>query len=70
MLLKNSRGRRNQICSTGVVPLELAVARLAACCVHPTAAWDRLPASGRFLVAAAYLAASYAAVLIVLLLVH
>jgi hypothetical protein len=37
--------------------------RAAAFCVHPFAAWQRLPTSGRVLLLAAYLSASYVIVL-------
>jgi hypothetical protein len=49
---------------------ELALARLAACCVHPAAAWNRLTPGARTLVVGAYVVASYLAVLGILLLVE
>jgi len=45
------------------VPVEVVLARIAACCVHPAAAWDRLPPSGRTVLVAAYVGASYLLVL-------
>jgi hypothetical protein len=48
------------------VPLELAIGRLLACCAHPAAAWRRLPASGRVVLVAAYVSASYVTVLTLL----
>ena len=47
---------------------EVVIGRWLAFCVHPTAAWRRLPLSGRCLMAASYAAASYAAGLSMLLL--
>jgi hypothetical protein len=52
----------------GFVPLDVAIGRAVACCVHPAASWRRLPASGRVLLVAAYVSASYVTVLMVLLL--
>ncbi|HMF59530.1 MAG TPA: hypothetical protein VK595_04130 [Vicinamibacterales bacterium] len=46
---------------------ELVLARLAACCAHPAAAWDRLAPSGRMVLVAAYVGVSYLTVLTVLL---
>jgi hypothetical protein len=40
-----------------------------ACCAYPAAAWRRLPASGRVLLLAAYVSASYVAVLTLLFVV-
>jgi hypothetical protein len=51
------------------VPLDLMIGRALAWCVHPVAAWQRLPARGRVLLVAAYVSASYTTVLTVLLLV-
>ena len=48
------------------MPLEVVIGRALACCVHPSASWRRLPASGRVLLVAAYVGASYAAVLTLL----
>jgi hypothetical protein len=48
--------------------VEVVVGRLAACCVHPSAAWDRLSVPGRTMLVAAYVGASYVTVLVVLLL--
>lgn len=42
---------------------EILIGRSAAFCVHPVAAWARLPPGGRALLVAAYCAASYAVVL-------
>jgi hypothetical protein len=47
--------------------VELVLARLAACCAHPAAAWDRLAPSGRLVLVAAYVGVSYLTVLTVLL---
>jgi hypothetical protein len=49
------------------VAFELVLGRVAACCVHPAAAWDRLPPSGRTVLVAAYVGASYLTVLAALL---
>jgi hypothetical protein len=51
----------------GLVPLDLLIGRALAWCVHPTAAWQRLPARGRVLLVAAYVGASYTTVLTLLL---
>jgi len=56
-----------EIAQLGIVAVELVLGRLAACCVHPAAAWDRLPPSGRTVLVAAYVGASYLTVLTVLL---
>jgi hypothetical protein len=48
------------------VPLDLLIGRALAWCVHPVAAWQRLPARGRVLLVAAYVSASYATVLTLL----
>jgi hypothetical protein len=53
----------NRNCSAVCVAVELVLARVAACCVHPNAAWDRLPPSGRTVLVAAYVGASYLVVL-------
>ena len=53
----------NWICSAVCVPVGFVLARVAACCVHPAAAWDRLPPSGRTVLVAAYVGASYLVVL-------
>jgi hypothetical protein len=47
--------------------VELVLARLAACCAHPAAAWDRLAPSGRVVLVAAYVGIGYLTVLTVLL---
>ena len=57
----------NRTCCEWVVAVELVLGRLAACCVHPAAAWNRLPPSGRSVVVAAYVGASYLTVLTLLL---
>jgi hypothetical protein len=49
------------------VSLEIAIGRALAWCAHPCASWGRLPASGRVLLVAAYVSASYATVLGLLL---
>jgi hypothetical protein len=51
------------------VPLDLLIGRALAWCVHPAAAWRRLPARGRALLVAAYVSASYMTVLTLLFLV-
>jgi hypothetical protein len=45
----------------------ILAARLLAVCVHPQAAWRRLPGKGRFVLAAAYFTAAYIGVLAALL---
>ena len=45
------------------MPVEILLGRALAFCVHPTAAWRRLPASGRAMVVAVYLGAGYVTVL-------
>jgi len=57
----------NRICCESVVAVELVLGRLAACCVRPAAAWHRMPLSGRTVVVAAYVGASYLTVLTLLL---
>ena len=47
--------------------LDLIAGRALAFCVHPYAAWRRLPAGGRALLVGAYFTASYAIVLALLL---
>jgi hypothetical protein len=47
--------------------IEILAGRLLAVCVHPYAAWRRLPRKGRFVLAAAYFAAGYIGVLATLL---
>lgn len=51
------------------MPLDLVIGRMLACCVHPSAAWRRLPLKGRVLLVAAYLGASYLTGLVTLFLV-
>jgi hypothetical protein len=51
------------------MPLEILVGRSLAFCLHPSAAWRRLPVSGRVLLLAAYFAGGYVAVLTFLLVV-
>jgi hypothetical protein len=46
-----------------VMRLEVVVGRALAFCIHPFAAWQRLPTSGRVLLLAAYASASYVIVL-------
>jgi hypothetical protein len=43
--------------------LDLFVGRLLAVCMHPQAAWRRLPLSGRLVLAATYFGAAYVTVL-------
>ena len=45
------------------VTFEVLVGRSAAFCLHPFAAWRRLPATGRVLLVGAYFGGSYVAVL-------
>jgi hypothetical protein len=47
---------------------DVVIGRALACCVRPAAAWNRLPASGRVLLVAAYVSASYVVVLLGLVL--
>ena len=51
------------------MPIEVVIGRSLACCVHPSVSWRRLPASGRVLLVAAYVSASYVAVLTLLFIV-
>jgi hypothetical protein len=51
------------------MPLEIVIGRAMACCAHPSASWRRLPASGRVLLVAAYVSASYVTVLLLLFIV-
>jgi hypothetical protein len=51
------------------VTLDLLLGRSLAFCVHPSAAWRRLPRSGRLLLAGAYFSASYLTVLTVLFII-
>jgi hypothetical protein len=46
---------------------EAVLGRSLACCVHPAAAWRRLPPGGRALLVGAYFGAGYAGILITLL---
>jgi hypothetical protein len=46
---------------------EVLFARWLAFCVHPAAAWRRLPASGRLLLAGSYALVSYVTALTALL---
>ena len=46
---------------------EIVFGRLLAICVHPQAAWRKLPISGRLVLAATYFGAAYVAVLSALL---
>ena len=47
--------------------IEIIAGRLLAVCVHPQAAWRKLPARGRLVLTAAYFGAAYVAVLATLL---
>jgi hypothetical protein len=51
------------------MPLDLAFGRMLACCVHPSAAWRKLPFKGRVLLVSAYFGASYVTGLLTLLLI-
>jgi len=57
------------VAQAGLVPLDLLIGRALAWCVHPVAAWQRLPARGRVLLVAAYVSASYTTVLSLLFIV-
>ncbi len=59
----------NRCCSASPVPLDVVIGRALAWCVHPSASWRRLPASGRVLLVAAYVSASYVTVLTLLFIV-
>jgi hypothetical protein len=61
-----NRGRGTVVALDGGVPIDLLIGRALAWCVHPTAAWRRLPARGRVLLVAAYVGASYTTVLTLL----
>ena len=50
------------------VPMDVAIGRALACCVHPVVAWRRLTAYGRVGLVAAYVSASYVTMLAALLL--
>jgi len=58
--------RGTVVAQAGLVPLDLLIGRVLAWCVHPVAAWQRLPARGRVLLVAAYVSASYSTVLTLL----
>jgi|tagenome__1003787_1003787.scaffolds.fasta_scaffold20012610_2 hypothetical protein len=45
-----------------IVPLDVALGRALACCLHPVASWRLLPAHGRVVLVAAYVSASYVTV--------
>ena len=47
--------------------LEVLLGRSAAFCLHPFAAWRRLPAAGRLLLVGAYFSGGYVTVLAALL---
>lgn len=47
----------------GAQGVEIVIGRGLAFCAHPTAAWRRLPPTGRALLVGAYAAASYITVL-------
>jgi hypothetical protein len=51
----------------GRVPPEVFIGSALAYCLNPSVSWRRLPASGRLLLVAAYVSASYIAVLALLL---
>jgi hypothetical protein len=54
------------LCKRGMTP-EVVLGRSLACCVHPAAAWRRLPLGGRVLLVGAYFGAGYAGMLVALL---
>ena len=56
----------NRSCHEVRMPLDLIAGRALAFCVHPYAAWRRLPPGGRALLVSAYFIGSYAVVLAVL----
>jgi hypothetical protein len=56
----------NCCCFGGTVPLDVAIGRSLAYALNPSASWRRLPARGRVLLVAAYVSASYVAVLTLL----
>jgi hypothetical protein len=53
--------------NSAVMSVDIVIGRTLACCLHPAAAWRRVSGSGRALIVGAYFAASYLAVLAVLL---
>jgi len=53
----------NPYCRPVGMPFEIVMGRGLAFCVHPIAAWRRLPKSGRALLLTAYVSASYVIVL-------
>jgi hypothetical protein len=60
-------GDGNGFATSRTMPLDVAIGRALACCLHPSASWRLLPASGRVLLVAAYVSASYVTVLAALL---
>ena len=46
---------------------DLVIGRTLACCVHPAAAWRRVPGSGKALIVGAYVVVGYLGVLVALL---
>ena len=58
----------NRCCYQDGVPLDVAIGRALACCVHPVVAWRRSTAYGRVGLVAAYVSASYVTMLAALLL--
>jgi hypothetical protein len=64
---------RRRLCRGTIVAVqrnmtpEVALGRSLACCVHPAAAWRRLPPGGRALLVGAYFGAGYAGILVALL---
>jgi hypothetical protein len=53
----------------GAVPAHVVIGRAVAYCAYPSASWRRLPASGRVMLVAAYVSASYVTVLTLLFMV-
>ncbi len=60
-------GDWNHSCRRPGVTLDILLGRSLAFCVHPSAAWTRLPARGRALLIAAYFGAGYVVVLAALI---
>jgi hypothetical protein len=46
---------------------DVVIGRTLACCLHPAAAWRRVPGRGKALIVGAYFVASYLGVLVALL---
>jgi hypothetical protein len=46
---------------------DVVIGRTLACCVHPAAAWRRVPGAGKALIVGAYFVVGYLGVLVILL---